>query len=607
MMIRRTIYLIIFLLGFSLAFANQPDSLILSLLLKKGKLLELNNKDSAMIVYKSILVKADSIGLFNREIADISAKLANYEYYRGNTEMAITLALRALRYYEEKAESKKTTQVMILVGDILRGNELYDQSREYLFNAMNKAKEQDDSGLLMNASNRIAALGIDDTRIPQDTSERYAMLSLEIARKQQNDSMIYNNLNILGVLEIQRGNYHKSLAYLVDALKIAQTSFGEDEPLILHNMARNKFLLGHTGEAVGLEKRAFQLAHTLNIPQYVRLASSYLKDYYRSVGNYQEALYYTIQYYDAKEFILTQKVLVQLKEFNNRMEAEKQHLENQRLIYEKKLTDGRLRNFMIAGVLLAILLIMTTGFMFYQRRQRQHIRKIATQLDQSNTVLKRFISVLGHDLRSPFNALIGFTDLLKNEPSLSSQEREKAIERLYNVTRSTYRLLERILEWSQLQSGFVKPVMKSCDLSELIRDPIHILEPAALLKNIRISYHYPGPVTIFADENMILTVIRNILSNAIKFSHQGTNIEIGISSEKNPVSLYIRDNGIGISHENLDRLFQLDNNYKSQGTAGEAGTGLGLILCREYISMHGGKLEVTSQEGKGSTFTIILP
>jgi two-component system sensor histidine kinase/response regulator len=102
-------------------------------------------------------------------------------------------------------------------------------------------------------------------------------------------------------------------------------------------------------------------------------------------------------------------------------------------------------------------------------------------------------------------------------------------------------------------------------------------------------------------------VIRNILSNAIKFSNTGGAIEIGFRSEQGLTSIYIRDNGIGISPENLDRLFHLDNEYKSQGTAGESGTGLGLILCKEYLDMHGWSLDVTSEEGNGSTFTISIP
>lgn len=605
-MIRGFNFLILFLVCFYCVSGQSAGSQALADLLRQGRTIEATDRDRAMVLYKIAIDKADSAGIVSHEIGETCEKLANYEYYRGNTEIAITLALRALSIYEEQQNSKQATQMMILVGDILRGNELYDQSHEYLIKALGKARLQNDNTLVSATYNRLAALGVNDFRIPLDTTERFANLSLDIARAQQDGKTIYNNLNILGVVEIMRENYPKSLDYLKEALSTAREAFPEDEPLILHNMARSYFAMGLSAKAVEYDKAALKLAQELQIPQYIRLASSYLKDYYIANRNFEEGLKYAIQYYQAKDFILTQKVLVQLKEFNNRIETVKQRSENQRLIYEQKLTDGRLRNYMLIGISLVILLIVTTGFILYQYRQRRQIRMIASQLDQSNKVLMRFISVLGHDLRSPFNAILGFTDILKNEPALNPGDRDMAIDRLYTVSRSTYKLLERILEWSRLQSGSVKPNRKLCDLSELVRETIHTLEPAALLKKIEIKYDYPGPQTLLVDENMILTVIRNIISNAIKFSKPGGRIEVGCVPDPGRISFYFRDNGIGISRQNLERLFHLDNAYKSQGTAGESGTGLGLILCKEYLAMHGGTLDVKSEEGKGSTFTISI-
>ncbi len=531
-------------------------------------------------------------------------RLANYEYYRGNTERAITLALQAMDACRRRNDTAGALRAMILAGDILRGNELFDQSAAYLTEALKDAILLNDSGLIAEAYNRLAALGTDDARISQDTVVSHARKSLEIARRIRDDKLIYNNLNILGVLEISRKHYDRSIRHLQEALVLAQKTFREDEPLILHNLARNYFLLDNNTKAVELEKRAFELATSLNIPQYIRLSSSYLKDYYTSVGNYQEALKYAVKYYQAKDFILTQKVLVQLKEFNNRIETEKQRSVNQQLLMEQKLTRSRMQNMVFAGILLLLLLAVTTGFLIFQHRQRQKLKRIASKLDQSNKVLTRFISVLGHDLRSPFSAILGFTDILKNDSETGQQERAMITEKLYNVSRSTFRLLERILEWSRLHSGTVRPVMKPFDLMEVVRESINILEPVALLKKIRILFDYPGKMMITADENMIFAVIRNLLSNAIKFSHAGGNIEIYTTKDNRSILLSIRDHGVGISPENQKLLFQLDQNYKTEGTAGERGTGLGLILCMEYLAMHGAKLELTSDVGKGSTFSM---
>lgn len=611
----RTFPILAFLFALSLSVSlsshyvsGQPsDIVIVNSLIHDGKMLIASDQNGAMAFFRKAVALADSAGIETMEIAEIRDRLANYEYYRGNTEIAVGLALRSLGYYEAIGAEQSKIRIMTLIGDILRGNGLFNQSLDYHSRALKQANILNDSSLIMDVYNRMAALGIDFTLIPADSTEKYARISLAIARQQRNEPLIYNNLNILGVLETMRENYGKSMKYLTEAYPIAQKVFPEDEPLILHNMARNYYPLGDKQKAVELDRKALHLAEKLNIPQYIRLASSYLKDHFMSVGNFQEGLKYAIQYYQAKEFIINQKVLVQLKEFNNRMENEQQRRENQRLLYEQKLTNGRLRTFSIIGILLVILLILTTAFIFYQRRQRQEIRMFASRLDESNQVLTRFISILGHDLRSPFNAILGFTEILKNDRTLSNDEREAAIERLYKVSHNTFRLLERILEWSRLQSGSVKPVLKRCDLSVLVRETMHTLEPSALLKKIEIKDNSPGPVEIYADEDMIMTTIRNILSNAIKFSHPGGRIDIAVESGDQVTYLSVNDTGIGITPENIKKLFHLEENYKSQGTSGESGTGLGLILCKEYLAMHGGSIEVSSEKGKGTTITMILP
>jgi signal transduction histidine kinase len=312
-------------------------------------------------------------------------------------------------------------------------------------------------------------------------------------------------------------------------------------------------------------------------------------------------------YYQSKETVFSQKVEVQLHDFNNQLAIEKQHTENQRLLYAQQLAQGRLQIFMVVGAFLILLLVLLIFFLVFQHRQRQKTHRIADQLDQSNKVLKRFISILGHDLRSPFNAILGFTDLLKNDPDLTHDERELAIDKLYSSSRTTFKLLESILEWSLLESGSIKPVFKSCDLAELIRETILVQEPAATMKKIGIRYPGPGPIPIQADHDMVRAAIRNILSNAVKFTNPGGWVKIEVTSNDLDVQIEISDNGIGIPPDQLARLFRPDENYKSKGTAGEEGSGLGLTLCREYIGLHKGSLTVTSKTDSGSVFTISLP
>lgn len=584
-----------------------PDSVIVQQKLNKGFQLAHELPELAMSLYREAITLADSQKIESCAIASAKINLANYEYYRGNTSPAISLALSAMEYYRQNGDKGQEASAMILVGDILRATRLFDQAFSYLLQAEKKITPLNDNLLMAKVYNRLAATELDDTVNRRDSVDRHARLSLAIARSLKNDTLIYNNLNILGVLETYRKNYKKSLDYLEEANQIVVRVFPEDEPLVLINMARNLYLLKEYNKAVEHDKRAIQLADKYQIPQYVRLAAANLKDYYQSTGNLEQCLYYTNRFFLAKEHVVEQQVLVRLKEFNNRILIEKKESENQRLVYENRLAKSRLRYFTSVGLMLILLLLTITVFFFMQQRQKNKIRKIASKLDQSNQVMNKFISILAHDLRSPFNAILGFTELLRNDHSLTEKEKESAIDQLYSVGRSAYHLLERMLEWSRIQSGSVKPRKKLCNLNDLVRETIQVLEPSSLLKNIAIRVQDDDPVMLLADPDMIQTVIRNLISNAIKFTYPGGWVEIGIENNQDSAILRIRDNGIGISPDNIDKLFRVDQNLKSQGTAGEKGTGLGLILCGDYVHLHQGRITVESKPGAGSVFTIELP
>jgi len=491
---------------------NNPDSVIISKFLKDCKDIYKLNKDSGINQYRQLIKLADSKSYMDDSVATAKITLANYEYYRGNTATAIQFSLDVLNYYQEKKNLKEVVKMLTLTGDILRGNNFYDQSYIYLNEAKTIADSLSDSLLIASVYNRLAAVYFEDVRVPFDTTEQYALVSLNIATQNGIEPLVYNNLNILGVLENKRKNYVKSLEYLSRALPLAIKTFPEDEPLVLIHLAQSYSCLNNYKRATELNLKALKLAQKLNIPQYIRLSCLGLEDDYFRMGDYKKAHQYVVLYYQSKEFILSQKVFVQLVEFKNKMAVEKERSENQRLIFEQKLAKGRLQKYMILGILLLVLLVASVVFLIYQKWQRNKIDQIAGKLDQSNRVLKRFISILGHDLRSPFNAILGFTDLLKNDPELSEEERASSVNKLYSVSRSTYKLLDSILEWSRLQSGSVDPVKRNCDLAELVRDTIVVHEPAALLKKIDIVYSNSAPVPIFADPDMILVSVRNILS-----------------------------------------------------------------------------------------------
>lgn len=576
-------------------------------LIRQGK--ELTGKDEvgSIGLLKNALNLADSLGMENDQIVSVILSIADYDTYHGKLDSAIMLSLKALRYFETRGRKGETVQVLNRIGDILRANGMYENGYTFFRQALAVLKDHPDSTLLASVYNRMAACFYEDTGISLDSAERYARRSLDISRKLNIQKRIFNNLNILGSIESKRGNYRTALEYYYQALPILLVVAPKEEPLILANMSRNFAMLSEFGKAEELSRRALALSERHGIPQYELMACMNLTFIYRSQGDYRRALEFQERFSRIENELLTQRVLVQVQDFNHRSEIEKQINEKKQLALEQKVTENRLRVTYLLAALLFIILLSAVAFVLYQNRQRKKLNLLMKKLDQSNQVLKRFISIVAHDLRSPFNSILGFSELLIKETDLSDEERRVAIGHLHSSSRSTFNLLERLLEWSRLQSGSIHPQKKVINLNGLVRETLVHLEASAGIKKISLSFSEDRQIMVFADPDMILTAIRNLVSNAIKFTNPGGGVSVVLTQDEERIILNVIDNGVGMEDNVVERLFRIEENYKSKGTAGEQGTGLGLILCRDYVEMNGGKLLVSSEPGKGSTFTIELP
>ncbi len=241
-----------------------------------------------------------------------------------------------------------------------------------------------------------------------------------------------------------------------------------------------------------------------------------------------------------------------------------------------------------------------------RKRNELIINKQNTELKKLNTDKDRFMQILAHDLRNPFNALLGILDLLvTNYDKYSSEKIEKLLKLLHNSTYNTYNLLEDLLLWSKSQAGQLAFQPKEILLEEITKDVISTLQVIADSKNISLSYSEIGFILAFADLNMVKTILRNLISNAIKFTNSNGSVMVSVKLQNAMVEISVIDNGIGIDEETISKLWVLP--HTTEGTSGERGTGLGLLLCKEFVERHGGKIWIESQVNKGSSFKFTLP
>jgi PAS domain S-box-containing protein len=230
------------------------------------------------------------------------------------------------------------------------------------------------------------------------------------------------------------------------------------------------------------------------------------------------------------------------------------------------------------------------------------------QLSQLNSTKDKLFSIIAHDLRSPFNAVLGLSELLlQNKRDFESTESVECLKMIHSSARNTLTLLDNLLTWAKSQTGHTIYSPEKAKLACLISEILEGSESLAKIKHIAIQYTPLKELEVYADVNMLKAVLRNLVSNAIKYTHLNGTVTVFAQRNQEHIEITVADNGVGMTQETQDKLFAMDTNVTTAGTANEKGSGLGLILCKDLIEQHGGKIWVQSEWGKGSAFTISLP
>lgn len=240
--------------------------------------------------------------------------------------------------------------------------------------------------------------------------------------------------------------------------------------------------------------------------------------------------------------------------------------------------------------------------------EKEKLKESESKLKELNATKDKLFSIIAHDLRSPFNAILGFSDLLTNNINEHNiEENKKFIEQINNTAKFTLNLLDNLLTWAKSQTGQIEFKPQNIILSEIIQESIEGSEASASIKGISINCSQSKDFEVYADPNMLQIILRNLISNAIKFTYSNGKIDVQAIKTPTKIEITISDNGMGIKEEVKNKLFELDSNITTVGTKKEKGSGLGLILCDELVKKHGGRIWVETELGKGSDFKFTLP
>ena len=414
----------------------------------------------------------------------------------------------------------------------------------------------------------------------------------------------------LGTLEYSTGDYKKAEQSLRTSLEMKKdygeklTTPGIYEYLGLSLIGQGQFEEGIQNMETGLEIAISNDQKKVQLDIYGKLTEVYL-----DAGNLEKAIECQNKQIKIQDLILVGggnikasqlSALYELDQKNYQIaELEKQNQINSLNMQKQKI----IRNFMIIAIVLVLLVL---GLIFWMNRQLKHAN---SELHETNAAKDRFFAIISHDLRGPAGSLSSFLQHLdSNFDHFSEKELKETVAVLSKSAENVSVLLENLLVWAKSQANKIEYRPEMVSLQNSVENAMEELNQQAGNKEIALVFERRAPIEVFADVNMLQTILRNILSNAIKFTHRGGQINIELKTGQNDMAhVCITDTGIGIEKSKLKQLFDISDSYHRQGTENEMSTGLGLILVKDFVEKNGGTVAVESELNKGTTVSFSLP
>ncbi len=438
------------------------------------------------------------------------------------------------------------------------------------------------------------------------TSYKKALAIYRSEKDRMNEAIA---LNEVGEMYRLMETYDRSLANHVAALEIYQ-ALKEDHGLAqsYNNIGVLYFDQRSFKRAIANLELGLQAGRDAQAQDQVQKSYDFLSQCYKELNDYKKALAYRESFLAIADFIQNERNERQLLEAQNRYVMEKKELEINKLEGDREQGEkiieaqNKLQNNLILLIAFGMIIGVLVLYLYFLKRRSNN------KLQELNATKDKLFSIIGHDLKGPLNSLTSFSYLLlhhidsisKEEIKMLSQDIDKSLKNLFN-------LLENLLEWSRSQTGSIDFKPEEFDLAVVLKENEELLKGQAQNKKITIVNENKVSLPVKVHRHSINTVVRNLLSNAIKFTREEGAITLSVQEKGNYFVVAVTDTGVGMSPEAIQKLFLLGTKHSTLGTAKEKGTGLGLLLCKEFVEKNGGTIHVESKEGEGSKFYFTVP
>lgn len=497
----------------------------------------------------------------------------------------------------------------------------FDSAEDKFKECLNIAESIGDLNRVAGTLSNLAML--EEKKDNLDYAVKLYLEAIETAKKVGNLNYIANINNNLGNIYSQNGQYPKSITYYQKAIDFYAVNDLKSPLLSTQiNLAYVYFLAGEVPKAITVAKESFDSAKSLGSLQFMSKGAEMLSMFYSKNGNFKEAFEFLTLHKEYNDSLSKNIYNDEMFRMRTQMDFEKKEAQISILSKENSKKQTQFTFLVITIVLIAIIAIIIWNRYYSISKLATLVRKKNDELEHANQILEqsavklkqlnetkdKFLSIIAHDIRNPLSVIIGISSLIQDKQIIfDDEEYDNLNGEILSSAKNLNDLLQNLLLWSLTQRDLISFNPEQINLKGLIDNTKDLFKINANHKQIKIISSIPNGMTIFADLNMLSTILRNIINNAIKFSQINSEIKIEAFENEYSTTLHIIDNGVGMTQEQIDLLLRKEKSYSALGTLNESGTGLGLLLVNELLAYHDGTLEIQSKLNEGSTFILSFP
>jgi two-component system sensor histidine kinase/response regulator len=549
-------------------------------------------------------------------------------YYRkADYVKALQLSIESMKIAEQLGDKAEMARAMNSIASVSFEQNQFNKSLQEFKRALALGTESGEGKVISRTLNNIAYLFL-SVNNQVDSAEVYARRAIAFTERSNDSYLTAFGLRTLGDIHAQRGQLKEALGMYQRSINLSDAGLNNSlKASTLHRVAKTYLLLGDRARAITLLKQNAEQAKRLGYLEELERTYKLLSQVYQEDGRIAEALDYLNKYTAVHDTIFTNQSSRQIALLQNQFDLDMKQAQIELLTKEadlkqEEIASQRMQLYaMILGascVLLLVVVILgayqkvkrTNGELQRQKeelaRKNLEIHEKSVELSSLVNTKDKLFSIIGHDFRSPLHSLKGMLDLVSKK-TITPQEFDRYSGDLKKKIDTVYDNLDNILNWSvsQLQGIKARPVPLSP--GQLVAEVLDLHSEIARVKKVYLSNDISETMEVYADKDQVRLVIRNLVSNALKFTATGGYVRIWGQSRGQRATIYVQDSGVGIAPADLGKLFVKESLWSATGTNNEKGLGLGLLLCKEFIESNNGSMEVRSEPGVGSTVSFSLP